>query len=99
MYLDFPVLSLYTVDKHFTCFDGSATIPYDRINDDYCDCLSDGSDEPGTAACPNGSFYCNNVGHKPSFIPSSRVNDGICGKYSSTFRYFKSDYFSKYLIG
>ncbi len=32
--------------KHFTCLDGSATIPVGNINDDYCDCL-DGSDEPG----------------------------------------------------
>lgn len=72
------MVSLYAVDKYFTCFDGSATMPYERINDDYCDCLGDGSDEPGTSACPNGSFYCNNIGHKPVFIPSSRVNDGIC---------------------
>lgn len=30
----------------FTCKDGSITIPFRRVNDDYCDC-ADGSDEPG----------------------------------------------------
>eukprot|EP01103_Thecamoeba_quadrilineata_P010670 TRINITY_DN2365_c0_g1_i1.p1 TRINITY_DN2365_c0_g1~~TRINITY_DN2365_c0_g1_i1.p1 ORF type:complete len:445 (-),score=120.89 TRINITY_DN2365_c0_g1_i1:210-1544(-) len=62
----------------FTCRDGSETIDFHRVNDDYCDC-KDGSDEPGTSACsPLGSFYCKNKGHKNEILLSSRVNDGIC---------------------
>jgi len=69
--------SFYNPSNDFTCLDGSATIPFKYVNDDYCDC-QDGSDEPGTSACPNGSFYCKNLGHLASVLPSSRVNDGIC---------------------
>ncbi|XP_065674245.1 glucosidase 2 subunit beta isoform X5 [Hydra vulgaris] len=69
--------SFYNPKQDFTCFDRSATIPFTSINDDYCDC-PDGSDEPGTAACPNGKFYCTNIGHEGKYIQSSRVNDGIC---------------------
>ncbi|ORZ36806.1 glucosidase II beta subunit-like-domain-containing protein [Catenaria anguillulae PL171] len=67
-----------TKDNQFACIKApSRLIPFSAVNDDYCDCL-DGSDEPGTAACPNGTFYCANKGHLPAFLPSSRVNDGIC---------------------
>nr|XP_020466238.1 glucosidase 2 subunit beta [Monopterus albus]XP_020466239.1 glucosidase 2 subunit beta [Monopterus albus]XP_020466240.1 glucosidase 2 subunit beta [Monopterus albus]XP_020466241.1 glucosidase 2 subunit beta [Monopterus albus] len=79
-------LQFYEEGKSFTCLDGSHTISFDRVNDDYCDC-QDGSDEPGTAACPNGSFHCTNVGFRPTFIPSSRINDGICDCCDTTDEY------------
>ncbi|KAM9717326.1 glucosidase 2 subunit beta-like [Menidia menidia] len=67
----------YREKKSFLCIDGSKMIPFEQVNDDYCDC-ADGSDEPGTSACPRGRFYCTNLGFRPHYIPSSRVNDGIC---------------------
>ncbi|KAK2718699.1 hypothetical protein QYM36_005881 [Artemia franciscana] len=69
--------TLYDPSHDFTCLDGSEKIPFSYINDDYCDC-KDGSDEPGTSACPNGMFFCRNIGYRSHYIPSSRVNDGIC---------------------
>ncbi|KAK3163440.1 hypothetical protein QOZ80_1AG0003730 [Eleusine coracana subsp. coracana] len=59
------------------CRDGSGRFTRDKLNDDFCDC-PDGTDEPGTSACPEGKFYCKNAGHTPITIFSSRVNDGIC---------------------
>lgn len=73
----------------FECFDKSRTIPFNRVNDDYCDC-PDGSDEPGTAACvyihrerlaalpADWKFKCMNTGFKPQELPHSKVNDGFC---------------------
>ena len=61
----------------FTCFDASATIPSNRVNDDFCDC-PDGSDEPGTSACPDSTFFCANRGASSVTLHSSRVNDLIC---------------------
>ncbi|CAF0901189.1 unnamed protein product [Adineta ricciae] len=71
------LLSMYVPSKPFTCLDGSMTIPYEFVNDDYCDCR-DGSDEPGTSACPNGRFFCENKGYVGTLIPSHFVGDGIC---------------------
>ncbi|KAG0318695.1 hypothetical protein BGZ97_003412 [Linnemannia gamsii] len=70
---------LYVPDSvnNWSCLDGSKTIPFSAVNDDYCDCI-DGSDEPGTSACGTGQFYCANIGHTPSNIKTSRVNDGVC---------------------
>ncbi|CAH9122508.1 unnamed protein product [Cuscuta epithymum] len=59
------------------CKNGSNKFSVAQLNDDFCDC-PDGSDEPGTSACPSGKFYCRNAGHTPLLIYSSRVNDGIC---------------------
>ncbi|RUS72304.1 hypothetical protein EGW08_019936 [Elysia chlorotica] len=67
----------FYVGTEFKCLSNGKTIPMEHVNDDYCDC-EDGSDEPGTSACSNGLFYCENKPYKGSYIMSTRVNDGIC---------------------
>lgn len=68
----------------FTCDDNKKSIPISWVNDNYCDCL-DGTDEPGTAACKSGKFYCRNEKFHPTLIPSQWVNDGICGMFRFDF--------------
>lgn len=65
--------------ESFKCLDRSAKgkLGTRAINDGYCDCV-DGSDEPGTSACPTGRFFCKNAAHRGSFISSSLVEDGVC---------------------
>lgn len=65
-------------DGNWRCLNNpEIIISFDKINDDYCDC-PDGSDEPGTSACPNGKFYCENKGHFGQYIDSYKVHDGVC---------------------
>ncbi|KAL8154280.1 hypothetical protein V2J09_012040 [Rumex salicifolius] len=72
-----PLDENYFVSKVINCKDGSNSFTVDRVNDDFCDCV-DGTDEPGTSACPKGKFYCANAGSVPKFLHSSLVNDHIC---------------------
>ena len=30
--------SMYNPNQDFKCFDGSNVIPFNQVNDDYCDC-------------------------------------------------------------
>ena len=59
----------------FRC--GARALPVAQVNDGYCDC-DDGSDEPGTSACPNSRFYCVNKGYRGKYLPSMYVGDGVC---------------------
>ncbi|XP_073298724.1 glucosidase 2 subunit beta isoform X1 [Primulina huaijiensis] len=72
-----PLDEKYYHGDFIKCKDGSKSFSRDRLNDNFCDCL-DGTDEPGTSACPAGKFYCRNAGSTPRFLFSSRVNDDIC---------------------
>ena len=69
-------VSIYQKDT-FTCDNRKTILKKSQINNNYCDC-KDGTDEPGTSACINSYFTCQNNGYRPIKIPSSRVDDGIC---------------------
>jgi len=53
-------------------------IPMSSFNDDFCDCFLSANDEPGTSACPNGSFFCQDPVVQPFSLSAMMVNDGIC---------------------
>ncbi|KAE8766483.1 glucosidase 2 subunit beta [Hordeum vulgare] len=72
-----PKDEAYFAPQVIACRDGSGSFPRSRLNDGYCDC-TDGTDEPGTSACPEGKFYCINIGDHPRILFSSFVNDNIC---------------------
>mmetsp|Transcript_2895 Transcript_2895/g.4445 ORF Transcript_2895/g.4445 Transcript_2895/m.4445 type:complete len:597 (-) Transcript_2895:1066-2856(-) len=67
--------SKYLLDP-FVC-DNGVKHSVKEVNDGFCDCM-DGSDEPGTSACPGTVFHCINKGYKTVKIPSSRVDDQVC---------------------
>ncbi|GAV03381.1 hypothetical protein RvY_13810 [Ramazzottius varieornatus] len=64
----------------FKCISSKEVIPWSHVNDNYCDCPEDGSDEPATTACsffaPHQYFFCTST--DPSKIPVAWMNDGIC---------------------
>jgi hypothetical protein len=48
-----------TPEGKFHCMLSGAEIAFEKVNDDFCDCPRDGSDEPGTSACSEaGRFFC-----------------------------------------
>jgi hypothetical protein len=56
-----------------TCDNGRRRIPTAWINDGYCDCPIEGSDEPLTGACGGAiNFQCRNAGFLPALIPYVR---------------------------
>lgn len=67
--------------KQFKCLNSEQRIPFEFLNDDYCDC-EDATDEPSTNACGNGIFYCDTQypGKQVAYnqVWSGKVNDGIC---------------------
>lgn len=75
------IVQSITNGKWLEC-DGHS-IPPHKINDNYCDCIVDGLDEPSTSACSGISkrqtqFWCYNNNVSSHYIPTSRVNDGVC---------------------
>eukprot|EP01084_Bolivina_argentea_P211614 359942_1 len=63
-----------TSQQFFNCGGNeNKKIPIKYVNDDYCDCIGSGDDEPGTSACNNGLFYCNNIGYRGKYVYSSLV--------------------------
>lgn len=58
----------------FQCLDGSAQIPYEHLNDDYCDC-ADGSDEPGMTWLVKSKTH--NIVSKKPIVGSKSVQSQV----------------------
>lgn len=76
-FTQFIDVHLYESDE-LKCPSSGKVLTPEMINDNRCDCPDDGFDEPGTAACEKGRFYCKNVEKLGTYIPSFKVNDGVC---------------------
>ncbi|XP_065169741.1 uncharacterized protein [Atheta coriaria] len=66
--------------NQFQCLFSRELIDYELVNDNYCDC-TDGTDEPGTNACPGKTFFCTSQATYRNYkkiISSNKVNDGVC---------------------
>jgi len=59
---------LPNINGKFVCFVSKKEIEFVKVNDNYCDCPIDGSDEPGTNACNNGFFNCEKSSKKSAGI-------------------------------
>lgn len=70
------------------CPSNGKRITKSMINDGRCDCPEDGFDEPGTAACEKGKFYCKNLKGIDEQVASFKVNDGICDCCDGSDEYF-----------
>lgn len=58
------------------CIDGSKVIPFEQVNDDYCDC-EDGSDEPGKESSRRALQHCEDAAPtvKYTFEDRSHLSD------------------------
>ena len=68
-----------SLPSHYFECSSSVKIPATYVDDNYCDCLRSGADEPSTSACSHvtpgrATFAC----HDGTEIYASRIGDGVC---------------------